>query len=459
MNSNKDLFGDSSSDDDHDDNKANVAMDVDENKQETNVPKESAPKKTTSLFDSDDDDDEGDEEFDDKGAIVGLQASANATTGNSNAASNNAPIRATDGDEDDDDDDGSHQEVTKVDSNVPQVDQRTLLVQEYTRPDVSHISTHMSKLPNLVGIQTAAFDTETYSRNLEEEEFGPAVDHLIRWRYRKDAHGNLVRDAQDRLIRESNTRIVQWEDGSYTLHVGSEAFEIDVHNTASSAGVKGFPGLNGYLFLSHKATMETTEGSRTEETPAGTVLESVASIASRLMIRPSSLQSEAHKSLTVAVRQKTIKKARIAEFVTQEDPEKAKQERIRVKADLDKVSGRKRPSSGGNRGNRPRMSRDYFEDDEEDGDYDTFRIKATKRRVMDAEELEEYGEEDDEEADTTFNRRSGRNGDSGKRKDKDSDDEIMVADDSDDEEDEFEMAQKKTKKPAHRAVLDDDDSD
>ena len=132
----------------------------------------------------------------------------------------------------------------------------------------------------------------------------------------------------------------------------------------------------------------------------------MGAIQSRLVARPSSLQSEAHKKLTVAVRQKTIKKARIAEYVTQEDPEKAKQERIKINADLDKAMVRKRQSSGSHR--RPAHV-SSLSGREEDGNYDSVNIRAMKRGAFD--EDMDYGEDSDEdeeeEDDSMFNRRTG----------------------------------------------------
>ena len=44
------------------------------------------------------------------------------------------------------------------------------------------------------------------------------VENTIRWRYSQDEHGND--------IRESNARIVRWSDGSMSLYLGSEIFDI-----------------------------------------------------------------------------------------------------------------------------------------------------------------------------------------------------------------------------------------
>ncbi len=44
------------------------------------------------------------------------------------------------------------------------------------------------------------------------------VENTIRWRTAFDDKGNA--------IQESNARMVRWSDGSLTLHLGSEIFDV-----------------------------------------------------------------------------------------------------------------------------------------------------------------------------------------------------------------------------------------
>ena len=432
------------------------------------------------IFDDDSDDDDDDNQFDDKGSIVGLSSSALALAGDKVGQQHQQhDDRETDGD-------AAHKKKT-----LKPMDQRRLVVQESKRPNADSVSLHVTKLPNLVGIQIEAFDPSTYSARNEEDEFGGAVHNLVRWRYKKeeDKSGNLERDSTGNLIRESNSRLVQWSDGSWTMHVGTESFEVDtldqsskLGGTGSNTASNGFAGLNGYLYLSQKATYheEKKNDEDGEENdggePAGTVLECMGAISSRLTARPSSLQSEAHKSLTVAVRQKTIKKARIAEFVTQEDPEKAKAARIKVKDDLEKAAGRKRNAGGGpgfhSGTRRPRMSRDYLEGD--DDDYDTTNISAMKRRAVGGDEdmddygvdsEDDYGVDEDDEDDTFNQRRPKKKAKAVSTKksvkqmvEESEEDDFIVGDDEDDDEEVAPIVKASRKRP-QLAVLDDDDSD
>lgn len=44
------------------------------------------------------------------------------------------------------------------------------------------------------------------------------VENTIRWREVPDKEGNI--------LKESNARLVRWSDGSYSLHLGSEIFDV-----------------------------------------------------------------------------------------------------------------------------------------------------------------------------------------------------------------------------------------
>jgi len=365
----------------------------------------------------------------------------------------------------------------------------------------------------------------TYSAVQEDEEFSNLVHDVIRWRYIKDKDGEFQRDDDDgKLLRESNARLIEWEDGSYTLHIGKEAFEVDnvdssrkINAPDGSGRTFSFAGLNGYLYLSQIATNrerkkedkkeadEEKEANKNEskdggdndekdkqqdtdadtdapkkpveyqETPAGTVLECIGSIRSRLTARPL-LKSEAHKSLTVAVRQKTIKRATIAEHVTQEDPEARKEAQIKIKDQAAKEEAKKKSYGDGYSRNynratprsRPGMNRGYLEDD---GDFDTTDIRAMKKRTMNADDddmMDDYGDDDesDSEEEATFNRRSAKRSNALDDSEDDSDvpkekgdTEVAENDNNDDDEDDGVIAPVKTKKRKTQSVFDDDDDD
>ena len=482
-------------DDDDDDDDGDVEK---EEETKANEPEKEANAKpapsTSNLFGDDSDDDEDDVEFDDKGDVVGVSSKTMGGDVHRPSVSSLPPARTGPprGDDSEAEEEERQQQENREQQASPERKPETVnwTVPEMTRPDPApSTKLQITKLPNIVGIQTQAFDPNTYDIAAEEEYYGAAVHNLMRWRYKRkgtagssgpsnplDDSEDLERDAAGKLLRESNTRLVQWDDGSWTLHVGKEAFEIDTflapktNADENKEGVYKFPGINGYLYLSQKATAKTAkdnedgdDGSPEEEATEDTVLECMGPMASRWTIRPSSLQSEAHKSLTVAVRQKTIKKARIAEVVTQEDPEKLKQERIRVKQDLDKVAKNKRSRASGGYGGgggyrRPRMNRAYLEED--DRDFDTTDIKAMKRRAFE-DDMDDYGEDmddDDDEEEEDFKHAAKRKKSAAAAaKEESSDDDDIVMGDDDDEEEEETFVVKKHAKRSNQAVLDDDD--
>jgi RNA polymerase-associated protein LEO1 len=415
-----------------------------------------APKRTIEIDEADDDDEEDDNESDDRGP-----SKTNVKTSTEQKKVVYSP------DEDDvefDDGEGivGSSAPSKPTSDSPPKLRRPkkMTVLNSKRP-TADTTLHITKLPNVVGIQPEPFDVDSFRPEDEEAEYNGYVHNMIRWRYQKDKDGNFIRSKDGKLVRESNARLVKWDDGSMTLHVGSEVFICDQRES----GPTGYPGLNGYLYLSQKATFPSeNDDDEEEEQPGGTVLECMGPISSKLTARPSSLQSAAHKALTVAVRQKTTKRATIAAYVTNEDPEKLKEERIRQKTDLDKAQARKnttRHYSSGSARRPPGMNRRYME--EQDANYDSVNIKDLKRRDRPVDDDMDYAsEDDDDDEDVGWSRgRLAAMRDTKKRgrqsmeSDDDGEEEFNVGgDDSDDEE---QVALKKPKKAQSNMFDDDDD--
>ncbi|KAL0168985.1 hypothetical protein M9458_037207, partial [Cirrhinus mrigala] len=83
------------------------------------------------------------------------------------------------------------------------------------------------KLPNFLSVEPRPFDPQYYEDEFEDEEMLDEegrtrlklkVENTIRWRSRRDEEGNE--------IKESNARIVKWSDGSMSLHLGNEVFDV-----------------------------------------------------------------------------------------------------------------------------------------------------------------------------------------------------------------------------------------
>merc|ERR1712232_1196795 len=94
------------------------------------------------------------------------------------------------------------------------------------------------RLPNVLSAEMRAFKPETAQQLLIEgykesiDTMGHQVislltpENCIRWRFRKSDNGQIMTDDEGRPLYESNTRFVEWENGTTTLHVGSESFPM-----------------------------------------------------------------------------------------------------------------------------------------------------------------------------------------------------------------------------------------
>ena len=206
--------------------------------------------------------------------------------------------------------------------------------------------------------------------------------------------------------RQSNSRIIRWSDGSLSLRLGKELFDINQtidtsggvvrqsiggsqpasqsnFSASQSSGVKS-QGLT-YLVAQHK---------RSE------VLQAEAVITGYMTLRPTGMQSETHRMLVRAVGQKHSKVARLrmAPDPTM-DPEREKQELLKLSA---RKSKKKADDTGfgtrrkRNSGQRKRASHDVWTDDEEpeyEGSEDGDDARAAKRKA-EARKGGEYQEDD-----------------------------------------------------------------
>ncbi len=182
---------------------------------------------------------------------------------------------------------------------------------------------HFVKLPNFLSVDPRPFDPETYEDEIEDEdsldEEGRArlklkVENTIRWRQSFDAEGKSV--------RESNARVVRWSDGSMSLHLGNEIF--DVYK-------QPLQGDFNHLFIRQ-----------------GTGLQGQAVFRTKLSFRPHSTESFTHQKLTRNMADRTNKAAGI-KVISQvgRDPEinrykRVKEEEERLRAAMRRDSKQKR---------------------------------------------------------------------------------------------------------------------
>lgn len=241
---------------------------------------------------------------------------------------------------------------------------------------------HFVKLPNFLSIDCRPFDAETYEDEIEDEdcldEEGRArlklkVENTIRWRQSFDDQGKSV--------KESNARMVKWSDGSYSLHLGNEIF--DVHK-------QPLQGDFNHLFIRQ-----------------GTGLQGQAVFRTKLSFRPHSTESFTHQKMTRSMADRTNKAAGI-KVISQvgRDPEanrykRVKEEEERLRADMRRDSKMKRVRE---RAQSSRMTSGYLEEEGGDSDQeDGISLAAIKNKYKKnkkgADKQPIYSSDEEEESD------------------------------------------------------------
>ncbi|XP_026955586.1 RNA polymerase-associated protein LEO1-like isoform X1 [Sagmatias obliquidens] len=114
------------------------------------------------------------------------------------------------------------------------------------------------KLPKFLSIEPKPFDPQYYEDEFEDEEvldeedrtrLKLKIENTIRWRIRRDKEGNE--------IKESNARIVKWSDGSLSLHLGNEVFDVDkapMQGNHNQLFIREDTGLQGQAIFKSKLT-------------------------------------------------------------------------------------------------------------------------------------------------------------------------------------------------------------
>ncbi|XP_040824384.1 RNA polymerase-associated protein LEO1-like [Ochotona curzoniae] len=180
------------------------------------------------------------------------------------------------------------------------------------------------KLPKFLSIESKPFDPRVYEDEFEGEKMlyeedrirlKLKVENTIRWRIRRDEEG--------RKIKESNARVVKWSDGSMSLHLGNEVFDI------------------------HKATVQDNHSHLFIRGDTGLLGQAV--FKSKLTFRPHSIDSATHRKMTLplASRISNAQKIRILPMATS-DPECSRTEMVKEPA-----CSHSSDSEKGSKGERP----------------------------------------------------------------------------------------------------------
>ncbi|XP_010894242.2 RNA polymerase-associated protein LEO1 isoform X1 [Esox lucius] len=295
------------------------------------------------------------------------------------------------------------------------------------------------KLPNFLSVEPRPFDPQYYEDEFEDEEMLDEegrtrlklkVENTIRWRAKKDEEGNET--------RESNARIVKWSDGSMSLHLGNEVF--DVYKAP-------LQGDHNHLFIRQ-----------------GTGLQGQAVFKTKLTFRPHSTDSATHRKMTLSLADRCSKTQKIRILpMAGRDPESQRNEMIKKEEERLRASIRREGQQRRMREKQHQrgLSAGYLEpdryDDDEEGD-EAVSLAAIKSKYKGGSGLREerariYSSDSDEGSDDDKAQRllkakkldSDEEGEgSGKRKADDEEGEIepkkakkyVISDEEDEEDDE-----------------------
>lgn len=147
------------------------------------------------------------------------------------------------------------------------------------------------RIPNFLNLNPLPFSDEEFLNEANEslDKEGDETDgsrpfsdqNVIRWRWKVDSNGQPV--------KQSNACVICWDDGSQSLQVGSELFDmvstIDTRHPISSENLKETSAPNQgltYLFAQHSELK---------------LLEAQASITGQITLRPYSLNSLTHRTI------------------------------------------------------------------------------------------------------------------------------------------------------------------
>lgn len=224
------------------------------------------------------------------------------------------------------------------------------------------------------------------------------VENTLRWRWTKNAHGQDVgaRTQPNTYykrshiisfqVKESNSRVIRWSDGSLSLRLGKELFDIAQSIDTSATVPRQIIG-----GLSQSQSQQLSQSQNAAPAPPPTpgksqgltylvaqhkrsqVLQSEAVITGYMSLRPTGMQSETHRMLVRAVEQKhkQVARLRIAPEPTI-DPEREKLELMKQSAKKSKKKVDDGDGFGGGRKRRNYRRADpevMWSDDEERGAY------------------------------------------------------------------------------------------
>lgn len=301
--------------------------------------------------------------------------------GNQSAGSSSPPARRRAADEDDEDEDAervrdAHSEMRQQSyaqdiEDMADGEEADEVPEIRTEADIPRMVADLGselyfvKFPNFLSVDTHPYNPDWYEDEIDEDELQDEegkgrlklkVENTIRWRA-------VLNPRTLEETKESNARVVKWSDGSTSLHLGSEIF--DIHKTQMNQGE------NNHLFVRQ-----------------GLGLHGQAVFKTKLSFRPHSTDSFTHRKMTLSLADKSQKthKIRVLPNVGK-DPEAHRTEMIKKEEDRLKASIRRE-----NKARRTRershhrgpsasyLEPDQYDEEDEDGGISLSAIKNNAKK-------------------------------------------------------------------------------
>lgn len=230
----------------------------------------------------------------------------------------------------------------------------------------------LCKVPNFLHIEHRPFDPATFQHEVDGdekayEETGTVklrVENALRWRFHPDSQ-----DRSRTAPMQTNVRMLKWSDGTESLAVGGEIFDI---------AYKSLLDEKQYLVM---------------ETASGTEWVCQGKLDQGISLRPATLKSITHKKLTATMLNAHAKKVNRIKMVHRlHNPEQAKKEAEKLEAELIRVQRKaemqQRTGGQGRRKgytsqtlNERSLEQEEFSDDDFD---DEFRAAASRQHKKSA---------------------------------------------------------------------------
>ena len=223
----------------------------------------------------------------------------------------------------------------------------------------------ISKMPNILRLVPEPYTKEAIRIDMENPSDEMLYRNYVRWRYKRDPKtGRVLLDETTKLpLRESNAKLVQWEDGTFSMFVGKEALTLSRQKLA-----------NSFLFVNEMASDSPHFQDNDDVVPGQeSVLEGHARLNEKFTIRPMTTASKSHQSLTMSMRAKHNKSVqKMKEYISELDGEREQEQRVKITDEKLRLQNRKKARQGYefDRERSSRMDVQFLEEGYDAMDYD-----------------------------------------------------------------------------------------